>query len=113
MDRMVNLTISQEQQLQYLYRVWIRLYWKKKYPLKPVSTTDFIELTKLHAEATSLVDKKILSQSLLAVAPDVLPPSSSSSSNLVNELAGVLTDLQQTIQQLHRPRTHSRSTRRA
>ncbi|KZR96831.1 Uncharacterized protein APZ42_008615, partial [Daphnia magna] len=105
MCRIVNPTMSQEQQLQHLYRGLKPTLLQKIYPLQPASTTEFLDVAKLHAEASSLVNRKVLSQSLLAVTPDVPISSAAASTKLVKELAGLLTGLQQTIEQLNHPQT--------
>jgi hypothetical protein len=53
--------MSQEQQLQYLYWGLKPTLLQKIYPFHPASTTGFLDLAKLHAEASSLVNRKVLS----------------------------------------------------
>ncbi|KZS11578.1 Uncharacterized protein APZ42_023719 [Daphnia magna] len=105
MCRIVNPTMSQEQQLQHLYRGLKPTLLQKIYHIQPASTMKFLDVAKLHAEASSLVNRKVLSQSLLAVTPDVPNSSAAASTKLVKELAGLLTGLQQTIEQLNHPQT--------
>ncbi|EFX72047.1 hypothetical protein DAPPUDRAFT_111167 [Daphnia pulex] len=108
--RMVNPAMSQEQQLQYLYRGLKPTLFAKIYPLQPPTTVDFLELAKLHAEASILVNNKVLSQSLLAVSQEQPPTTSQTTTltdsvqtNLVTQFAGILNQLNQTMQGLQRP----------
>ncbi len=76
--------------LQYLYRGLKPTLLQKIHPFQPASTTDFLEIAKLHAEASnSLVNRNILSKSLLTVAPDVSHLPAVSSSKMANELSGL------------------------
>jgi hypothetical protein len=110
MCRMVNPAMSQEQQLQYLYRGLKPTLFAKIYPLQPPTTADFLELAKLHAETSILLNNKVLSQSLLAVsqkqphtASQTPTLTDSAQTNLVTQFAEILNQLHQTIQGLQRP----------
>jgi hypothetical protein len=70
MCRVFNPTMSQEQQLQYLYRGLRPALLAKIYPLQPATTAEFLDLAKVQEETIILVNHKVLSQSLLAVAQE-------------------------------------------
>jgi hypothetical protein len=107
---MVNPAMSQEQQLQYLYRGLKPTLFAKIYPLQPPTTAHFLELAKLHAETSILVNNKVLSQSLLAVSQEQPPTTSQTTTltdsvktNLVTQFAEILNQFNQTMQGLQRP----------
>jgi hypothetical protein len=110
MCRMVNPAMSQEQQLQYLYRGLKPTLFAKIYPLQPPTTAEFLYLAKLHAETSILLNNKVLSQSLLAVSQEQPHTASqtptltdSAQTNLVTQFAEILNKLNQAIQGLQQP----------
>lgn len=117
MCRLVNPNMSQEQQLEYLYRGLKPSLLQKIYPQKPASTADFLDLAKLHMEATMLANQKVWSQSILAVSKE--PTLSNAGNNpqpaaMTPEIVSILQQLNHTIKQLQLssgPTNHSAPSR--
>ncbi|KZS09583.1 Uncharacterized protein APZ42_026159 [Daphnia magna] len=117
MCRLVNPNMSQEHELEYLYRGLKPSLLQKIYPQKPASTADFLDLAKLHMEATMLANQKVWPQSLLAVSKE--PTLSNAGINpqpaaMTPEIVSILQQLNHTIKQLQLsscPTNHSAPSR--
>lgn len=66
----VNPNMPQTQQLDFLYGVLHKSLVKKIYPLKPTTCKEFLELLKLHTEASLLLDRRAWTEkSRLSASP--------------------------------------------
>ncbi|KZS18242.1 Uncharacterized protein APZ42_015657 [Daphnia magna] len=117
MCQLVNPNMSKEQQLEYLYRGLKLSLLQKIDPQKPAFTADFLDLAKLHMEATMLANQKVWPQSLLAVSKE--PTDSNAGNNpqpatMTPEIVSILQQLNHTIKQLQvssGPTNHSAPSR--